>query len=104
MSKTTAEIFIYSKKSLLQYAGKARDELEDDLEQLLGEAGEVTGAGAGTAGWNLDVRLHDASALEQWLERLTTFLRNWEVPDDTHLEVFLTTGPRRVDVFSRADG
>jgi hypothetical protein len=103
MSKTSADIYIYSEKSLLQRTGKDRDELEDDLETFFGEAGDVTGAGAGNAGWHLDLHLHDASDLERWLERLAAFLQNWGVPQDTYLEVFVTTGPRRIDVFSRRD-
>jgi hypothetical protein len=101
MSGTTADIYIYSSKSSPALRSEGRGGLEDDLEEFLSAAGEVTGGGAGNTGWNIDLHFHDASELEQWLERLAGFLRDWGVPDDTFLDVFVTVGPRRVDVFPK---
>lgn len=54
-----ADIFIYSALSL----GYPRGELDDDLEDLLGSAGEVTGAGAGDRGWNIDLEIYNQHEL-----------------------------------------
>ena len=93
-------IYIYSERSLRE----ARGSLEDDLEDFLGEAGEVTGGGGGERGWNIDLELFEDESAEQWIERLVVFLREWGVPEDAYLKVFPDdwvqgTEPRRVAVF-----
>jgi hypothetical protein len=103
MNQPHADIFLYSSKSSPALQREGRGGLEDDLDEFFGDAGEVTGGGSGNTGWNLDMRLFDASDLERWLERLTAFLRNWGVPDDAFLDVLVTEGPRRVDVFPKVD-
>jgi hypothetical protein len=87
-----ADIFIYSKKPLREPRGG----LEDDLDDFLEGAGEVTGGGSGTTGWNFDVEIFDESQIEEWVKRLTTFLKKWKVPKDTYLKI----GDRRIDVFT----
>lgn len=77
------DIFIYSSKPLPQ----GRGALEDDIDVLLGDAGEVTGGGIGQAGWNVDVEIYDTSDAEEELEKLREFLRQWPVPSDTYLVV-----------------
>ena len=94
------DIYIYAKTSL----GRGRDELEDDLEDFLGEVGEVTGGGSGLPGWNVDLTLVDDADLESWVVKLVLFLRQWGVPQDTYLRVFPSdwvegTEGKRVDIF-----
>jgi hypothetical protein len=89
-------VYIYSKRRLQE----ARGNLEDDLDDLLSGAGEVTGGGVGEMGWNIDVELEDTASVETWIHRLAEFLRGWGVPQDTLFEVISDgSEPRRVDVF-----
>src|SRR5262249_17204989 len=95
-----AEGFIFSSQPL----GCARAGLEDDIEEVLGPAGERAGRGTGAAGWNIDVALAEGVPHEPWVARLAAFLRERGVPPDTHFEV-LPPGwvpgqpSRRVEVF-----
>ena len=95
-------VFIYSYQRL----SEPRIDLEDDLEDFLSGAGEVTGGGGGSAGWNIDLELElrDAADVEHWAERLAGFLRDRGMPKDTFLEIS-TEGSesRRVDVFADRD-
>ena len=97
-----AEIFIYSSLSLRE----ARGNLEDDLDDYLGETGEVTGGGGGMRGWNIDLEVSD-DALPKMIERLTDFLTEWGVPPDTHFDVWEVRDGRkhntRYDVFDTAE-
>ncbi|HEY8505246.1 MAG TPA: hypothetical protein VIL46_11735 [Gemmataceae bacterium] len=99
-------IHIYSKQSSPALEREGRAGLEDDLDEFLGEAGETTGGGSGVTSeaWNVDLELFDDTQLEEWIERLTHFLREWGVPEDTYFKVFPEdwvggTEPRRVNVF-----
>ena len=56
MSRSKREVFLYFSAP----TGVAQDELEDMLEECLGELGEVTGAGAGEAGNNFDLEVDEA--------------------------------------------
>lgn len=47
------EVFIYGSPDL----GSPRDEVEDRIQDFLEGRGEVTGAGAGTSGVNVDIEL-----------------------------------------------
>ena len=49
------DVFIYFPPS----SGVERDALEDALDDLLGDRGEVTGGGSGVTGSNLDVEIHE---------------------------------------------
>ena len=93
-------VHIYS----AQLLSEPRSGLEDDLEEFLGPAGEVTGGGAGATGWNIDLALIDDASADDGIERLAAFLREWGVPDDTYLKVFSADWvegdePRRVALF-----
>lgn len=91
-----AEIFVYSGQSL----GEARQDLEDDLEALLGAAGQCTGGGSGEAGWNIDLEVYEAAALEAWGQRIVAFLRERPVPPDTYLILWPSQDKEsRIDVF-----
>lgn len=77
------DIFIYSSQSspALEVGLSA---LEDDLDELLSDVGEITGGGVGIGGWNIDIALNDGVPVEEWVERLVVFLREWGVPQDTY--------------------
>ncbi len=65
-------VFIYSYQRLSEPC----IDLEDDLEDFLSGAGEITGGGGGSVGWNIDLELRDAADVEHWVERLAGFLRD----------------------------
>ena len=90
-------VFIYSYQRL----SEARIDLEDAPEDFLSGAGEVTGGGVWSNGWNIDLELRDDADVEHWADRLAGFLRDRGVPKDTFLEI-TTEGSesRRVDVFA----
>jgi hypothetical protein len=93
-------VCVYSTKPLPEPRGG----LEDDLEELLAGAGEVSGGGGGAAGWNIDLELFDDLSADQWIDRLAAFLREWGVPEDTSLKVFSADGvegdePQQVSVY-----
>jgi hypothetical protein len=79
ISGTATAIFIDSTQRL----GQPRTDLEDDLDDLREGVEQVTRGGGGEAGWNIDVRLGDATEAEQWVDRLAEFLRESGVPEDT---------------------
>ena len=91
------DVYIYSS----QHLQEARGDLEDDLDDFLSGAGEVTGGGLGEVGWNIDLRLEDSADVEDLAHRLVLFLRDRGVPEDTFFEVCTDrTEPRRVEVFA----
>jgi hypothetical protein len=93
-------VYVYSTRPLPEPRGG----LEDDLEEWLAGAGEVSGGGGGAAGWNIDLELFDDLAADQWIDRLAAFLREWGVPEDTSFNVFPADWvegdePQQVSVF-----
>ena len=87
---------MYSEQSL----GEARQDLEDDLEALLGTAGQCTGGGSGEAGWNIDLEVYEGAALEAWAQRIVALLRERPVPPDTYLILWRSRDDRsRIEVF-----
>jgi len=44
-----------------------RDDVEDAIADALGERGEITGAGTGISGWNLDVELFEDGDTDECL-------------------------------------
>ena len=83
----TASIYIYSKATSPRLEQEGRGGLEDDIDDFLGNAGEVKGGGSGTAGWNIDLELGDGEEPAVWTERIIRFLRDWGVPPDVELEI-----------------
>lgn len=79
-----SDLFIYSALPL----GEARGDLEDDLEVLLGSAGQCTGGGTSEPGWNIDLEIYDNETAEQWIKRVVKYLRERLVPLDTHLVIW----------------
>lgn len=60
------------------------DEVEDDLEKLLGENGEVTGAGLGVSGGNIDIELYGE---EDVLQDIKSYLLAYGFSAETVLDV-----------------
>jgi len=58
-----------------------RDEIEDALQECMGEHGEVTGGGAGVEGSNLDLLILEDD--ESLIEEIRLTLRTLEMPPDT---------------------
>jgi hypothetical protein len=85
--------------------GAGRNDLEDDLEEdFFSGAAELTGAGSGVSGSNLDFELADGEDVEQWVIRLRDYLRQGEARPGTFFEVFPEGWEpgmawRRVEVF-----
>ncbi|MDE7225004.1 MAG: hypothetical protein K2O34_14655 [Acetatifactor sp.] len=64
--------------------GGSLDELEDDLEKLLGENGEVTGSGVGASGGNIDIELFGK---ENILQDIESYLLSYGFDAETVLDV-----------------
>lgn len=75
------EMFIYFPPQL----GIPRDEIEDLLEEHLGQNGEVTGSGAGQTGSNLDLEIFGNA--HDHVERIKGLLRQAGVPAGTVIVV-----------------
>ncbi len=56
------------------------DGLEENIEELLEDKGEVTGRGMGISGMNIDVELYDKDILEYFLQEI----RKLDFPDNTY--------------------
>lgn len=69
-------IYFYSKLSI------ARSAIEDDLDYVLGNKGEVTGGGSGISGSNIDIDIYDGIAAD-FLEPIKNTLQELKVPSDT---------------------
>ena len=87
-------IFIYSSLP----TGRGRDELEDAIEELLGDRGSVTGAGQGQRGWNVDIEVLEEDDFAAVCDELIPFLQSWPVGRDTY---FMGEG-KRINVFDDA--
>lgn len=70
-----------------------RDDVEDAINNILGEKGEVTGAGSGASGSNLDVQVY-GNPLD-FMDAIKNVLRELEVPADTIVAI----GEERFPVF-----
>ena len=78
MQKSLALFFIYFFSKLENID---RDDVEDDINDVLGEKGAVTGAGSGASGLNLDVQVYGDPL--DFLDIMRSVLRELEVPVDT---------------------
>lgn len=56
------------------------DKLEENIEELLGDKGEVTGRGIGVSGMNIDVEIYDKDILDYFLQEIKTL----DFPDNTY--------------------
>lgn len=59
-----------------------RSAIEDDLDDILGDKGEVTGGGSGISGSNIDIDIYDGIAAD-FLEPIKNILQEMKVPSDT---------------------
>jgi hypothetical protein len=62
-----------------------RDEIEEALEDYLGERGEVVGGGSGIRGSNIDLEIEGNAAPH--LEPIKQILRKLKVPRDTTIVI-----------------
>ena len=69
-------IYFYSNLSI------GRSGIEDNLDEILGDKGEVTGGGSGISGSNIDIDIYEGSAAD-FLEPIRSILKELDVPDDT---------------------
>jgi hypothetical protein len=81
-------IYFYSKLSV------GRSAIEDDLDEILADKGEVTGGGSGLSGSNIDIDIYEGSAAD-FLEPIRTLLKEFDVPDDTEIVI----GEERFQVY-----
>ena len=96
-----ADIYIYCPSGA---PGAARGDLEYDVEEFIGDAGEVTGGGSGVQGFNIDLQLNDDQDLEHWVIRLRDFLRQQGARRGTYFTVYPpdwhpNMAQRRVEVY-----
>jgi len=89
------DIFIYftSKASIVL------DEIEDAIQEALGDKGEVTGSGLGKAGANIDVEIYEDEDGEEAANSIIECLKNMKVPIDTYMRI----EDRKVSVFEDGD-
>ncbi len=73
------ELFIYFPISFQE----ARDELEDSIQDFLGDRGEVTGGGAGVSGSNIDLEIFEEE--QAVLNGIRKLLRSLGAPPETTL-------------------
>ncbi len=71
------DVFIYSATA----TGVGRDEIEEALEAALEGVGEVTGGGAGTGGWNIDLEVSDCQEPEEVLAVVRIVLRRFGITE-----------------------
>lgn len=69
-------IYFYSKLSM------GRSAIEDDLDEILEDKGEVTGGGSGISGSHIDIDIYQGSAAD-FIEPIRSVLKELDVPDDT---------------------
>lgn len=76
------DVFIYFDRPL----PLPRGVIEDAVDEALGERGEVTGAGGGARGDNIDIEIYD-DADKAVILLIKQVLRDLNVPSDTFLVV-----------------
>jgi len=60
--------------------------IEDQIDDFLGEKGEVTGGGSGISGGNIDIEIYD-KVNENIVKELKGFLQELQLPNNTYLVV-----------------
>ena len=63
-----------------------RGAIEDDLDEVLEELGEVSGGGSGIAGSTIIIDIYEGKALD-YLELIIQALKKWNVPSDTEIVI-----------------
>ena len=64
-----------------------RDEIEDLLEDALGDQGEVTGGGRGLGGSNIDLEITSEMSVRDVLELIRAVLGRLKTPSDTEIAI-----------------
>ena len=64
-----------------------RDEIEDLLEDALGDQGEVTGGGTGLGGSNIDLEITSEMSVRDVLELIRAVLGRLKTPSDTEIAI-----------------
>lgn len=77
------DIFIY----FFERLNIPLDEVEDALDEALGDLGEVTGMGSGESGSNIDLEIADENDSRQVLTIIRSVLGNLSVPDSSIIEI-----------------
>jgi hypothetical protein len=67
-----------------------RDDLEDALRGILMGTGQLTGAGSGVEGFNVDLSLADGEDVDSWTVRLVELLKRLGAGPRTFFEVYPT--------------
>ena len=70
------DVFIYFPPNI----ALEKDVIEDTLDDVIGELGEVTGGGIGDKGMNIDLDVEDDVAPEKILELIRTALAELQAP------------------------
>ncbi|MGF1582713.1 MAG: hypothetical protein ACFCD0_25595 [Gemmataceae bacterium] len=85
------EICIHSKTPLDGSRGGVggRDWIEDDIEDMLGEAGECVGGGSGLSGWDVHFAIFGDETLDYWLNRIVRYLRRMDITTHTKVTAYL---------------
>lgn len=78
----SVDIFVY----LYGQLTVARQDIEDAIDECLGGRGEVTGAGLGARGANIDIEVFEAGELPAVTEAVRSALRELGVPEDTIID------------------
>ena len=106
----STKMYIFGEAGLWTSRGALSElDLKRDLNDFLQDRGEVFWDGDEHRGpqWNVDLLLHaDFDDVDGWIQRLTTFLRQWEILDRILFFTIIREGAtakwdhRRVEVAS----
>ncbi|NGZ77918.1 hypothetical protein [Saccharibacillus alkalitolerans] len=75
------DIFIYIGNGLTA----PKDEIEDALDDMLQDRGEVTGGGGGNTGFNIDIETFDDDS--SLIEEVKAVLKGFRVPIDASIVI-----------------
>jgi hypothetical protein len=95
-----AEIFINIRSRLVSCS---RDDIETDIEEMIGGRGYISGAGSALdgSGSNIDIDFgtDEPGAIDQFVTELTALLRRSGVPDETYLRIITPSSDRTLPVY-----
>jgi len=75
------DIFVYLPSDL----PLSREALEEEIETAIGAYGNVTGAGSGPSGSNIDIEIHEPQHFELGQKAILELLRKMKLPKGTYL-------------------
>lgn len=92
-----SRIYIYGNAGIWP-VGRARHDLDYDLNDFLQDRGVIAWNEHTGPGWNVEVLLNDDIDVDDWIPSLLTFLRQWGVPDGPlFLSILCEDGARPVE-------